>query len=475
MNDINRVMLADSYKYSHPEQFPENTVSMFDYMSSRGGGSLATVFIGLQYILMKYFSTPITKQEVDEARDFAELHGEPFAYDDWMYLVEHHKGKLPVEIKAVPEGSVIPINNVLFTIKSTDIRLFWIVGWLETVLLKTWYPISIATKSYEIKQMLKKFADKTGSNSAVEFQYHNFGDRGSSSAESAEIGGIAHLSQFMGTDNFHALKGAKKYYMGTMAGFSIPASEHSTVTSWGKEGRFKMYDNYIETFKDYPMIACVMDSYDIYEDVDYITSGTRIVKIESDDYPKFIIRPDSGDPIEVINKILDIMETNGVISIMNAKNYKVFKNYGILWGDGITKETIEKILESITARGYSSDNMAFGSGGDLMQNVNRDTHKFAIKCSSIDVDEGAPIDHGDGTSSWESFIVQRDVYKDPITDPGKSSLKGEVTLVKRNNEYKTIRIEDKQADDVVVLQPVFINGNMKSVYSLDSIRRRSNV
>ena len=380
-------------------------------MSSRGGEYDKMVFHGLVYYLKKYLSETFTWSEIKDAQNLAKTHGIPFNYEGWEYVWKTYKGKLPIVIKAIPEGSIFKPHEVILTIENTDPKCAWLTSYLETLILKIWYPITIATKSYHVKQMLKGYWDKTSDNpDGVDFAYHNFGDRGSSSVESAAIGGVAHLTQFKGTDNFNCLDLSNDYYDGKYQGFSICATEHSTVTSWGKENEFEMIENYLETYKDQSIIACVLDSYDIYEAVDFVTSGRMKKKIESKDYPIFVIRPDSGEPIEVISKILDILRKNEISFTVNSKGYKILNKYRIIWGDGITPSQIHDILMHFTVNlmyKFSAENFAFGSGGDLMQNVNRDTCKFAIKASAIKIN-----------GEW------RDVYKDPITDLGKKSLRG---------------------------------------------------
>lgn len=376
-------------------------------MSSRGGEYEEMVFFGLKYYLDRYLSNPIDLDHINMANELAKEHGVPFNREGWKYIYLNHAGKLPIKIKALPEGSIFKPHEVILTIENTDPKCAWLVGWVETLIMKLWYPITIASKSLAVKKMLQGYWDKTSDNpEGVDFAYHNFGDRGSSSVESAAIGGVAHLTQFKGTDNFNALNLAKEFYPDLM-GFSIPATEHSTITSWGKENEFEMIENYLEIYKESPIIACVLDSYDIYKAVDFVTSGVMKEKIESDDYPIFVIRPDSGKPMEVITDILNILEKNDVKYTVNNKGFKLFKKYRIIWGDGVNPSGINNILDVITQMGYSAENFAFGSGGDLMQKVNRDTCKFAIKASAIKVN-----------GEW------RDVYKDPITDQGKTSLRG---------------------------------------------------
>jgi nicotinamide phosphoribosyltransferase len=453
-------MISDSYKYSHFKQYPTNMNYMFDYMESRGGTYPATVFFGLQYMLKEYFSAPITEAEVIEAYEYSTFHGIPFDKEGWMYIVNELKGMLPIRIKAVKEGTLVPVKNALVTIESTDETVPWVVGWFETFIMKVWYPTTIATKSYFVKQMLKEFSDKTGCG-FVDFQYHNFGDRGSSTVEAASIGGAAHLTQFQGTDNFHALKLVKDYYnTKEVVGFSIPATEHSSVTSWGRDNEYTMIMNYIENHKDNAIIACVMDSYNIYNAVEEVTKGDFKMKIESDEYPIFVIRPDSGDPVSVIGDIITITEKNEVSYTINDKGFKVWNKYRIIWGDGITPETIKDILTFVTDKGYSSDNMAFGSGGDLMQNVNRDTQKFAVKCSAIRTTDGQLID----------------VFKDPITDKGKASKKGIIELYKNGEGFFTdVRSRAWEDKTRAVLEVVFENGVIVREQTFEDIKMCSEV
>ena len=159
---VNRTMLSDSYKYSHAIQYPQNTTAMFDYGEARSGKVYdVTVFNGMQPKLKKYFIKPIEQWEVDEAYMYAQAHGVYFDVKGWDYIVQTLGGNLPVTIKAVAEGSVIPVKNALFTIKSTDKKVFWVASWLETVLMTVWYPCNVATRSYYVREMLKEYAEKT--------------------------------------------------------------------------------------------------------------------------------------------------------------------------------------------------------------------------------------------------------------------------------------------------------------------------
>lgn len=474
----NRVMMADSYKYSHAKQYPPNVAGMFDYAEARSGKVYdKTLFNGLQPRLKKFFVKPIEQWEVDEAYEYAQAHGVYFDVEGWDYIVQTLGGMLPVTIKAVAEGTVVPTRNALFTIKSTDSRVFWTASWLETVLM-VWYPCNVATRSYYVREMLMEYAELTMDEPNVAYQYHNFGARGATNPEAVIDGGIAHLiSGFMGSDNFSAMRGARRFYnvkdIATIM-HSINATEHSSTTAWTRENEMDMIMNHLEKNKGKPIIASVMDSYDYFKAVRAVCEegGRFQVKINDDGYPVFVMRPDSGDPKDILNKTLDIMEESNVPFIRNKKGYKVFKKMRIIWGDGINMESMRIMLNIMVSRGYSTENIAFGSGGWLMQQHDRDTQGWAVKCSSIDVDEGSPIDNGDGTASWEEFIVQRDVFKDPITAPNKKSKKGEITLYynKETKVYFTDKVGIDFESSYEVLEVVYENGKMVKEYTLAEAR-----
>jgi len=456
----NLIMLVDSYKLSHYEQYPKDMVEMFDYAEARSNSKyLETVFFGLQYYITEYLAQPITEADIKEAKEFAAHHGVPFNEEGWLHILTKHSGYIPVEIKAAPEGSLIPTKNVLFTIRSTDFKVPWVVGWLETLLMKVWYTSNIATRSYYVKKMLKHQWNKTCDTlDGIDFAFHNFGDRGSSSVEAAGIGGVAHLTQFLGTDNFNTLRYAKKYYNCDVSGFSISAAEHSTVTSWGRNDEHTMMDNMIDNLKDQDIVAIVADSYDYYQTVNYLTSKYIQDKLRQNNI-KLIIRPDSGTPESILMDTLNILEKNKVPFTVNRKGFKVLDNYGIIWGDGINLRTMESMLFVLRRRGYAASNISFGSGGWLMQDHDRDTQGWAIKCSSITLKDG----------------TKRDVYKDPVTGSNKKSKKGEITLWynQASKRYFTDSIYYKENDAPVVevLRTVYKNGRVANKMNLEEIRK----
>ncbi|WP_064605325.1 nicotinate phosphoribosyltransferase [Streptobacillus moniliformis] len=460
----NIILMTDSYKSSHFLQYPENTTYIHDYIESRGGLYGYTKFFGLQYYLKKYLSQKITMDMVNEANEVITMHGLPFNKKGWEYIVKELDGKLPLRIRAVPEGAIIKNHNVLVTVESTDDKVPWIVSWFETLLLKIWYPITVATYSYKIRQIISYYLELTSDrhDEEIDFKLHDFGYRGVSSEESAGLGGLAHLTNFKGTDTLKSIIFARKYYHCNMPGYSIPASEHSTMTSWTKNNEKEAYKNMLDKFPT-GLVSIVSDSYNYYHAIENIFS-----KDLKDDILKrndmVVIRPDSGDPITNILFTLKIVEENFGVTI-NSKGYKVLNNIRILQGDGIYEDNVWDILKAIKENGYSAENIAFGCGGSLLQgnkqsSINRDTHKFAMKCSCVKIN---------------NKLV--DVYKDPITDKGKVSKKGRLDLIKKENgELHTIKIsylDENNYHQNSILNIVYENGEIIKEYTLDEIRNNT--
>jgi len=420
----NIILNSDSYKYSQWVQYPPGTQYVYSYIESRGGRYDRLVFFGLQAFLREYMTTPITRKMINQAADIMSLHGEPFNREGWDYILNVHGGILPVEIKSVDEGSVMYLKNVLVSIVNTDPKCFWLTSFLETALLRAiWYPTTVATNSYHSKEIIMKSLEKTGDPSLIDFKLHDFGARGVSSLESAALGGAAHLINFMGTDTVSGVLAAMEYYDAAVCGFSIPAMEHSTVTSWGRENEVESYRNMLKNYgKEGKILACVSDSYDIYKACKLW--GTELKQEVLDSKAVVVVRPDSGNPSEVVVNCLRILEKY-FGSVTNSKGFKVLNNVRVIQGDGIDHTSIRSILFCMEIAGFSADNVAFGQGGALLQQVNRDTLEFAMKCSAVMVD-----------GKWI------DVYKDPITSSAKRSKKGRLML---NKDVEGNYVTDKLA------------------------------
>lgn len=453
-NEHNIILSSDSYKYSQFNQYPPGTEYVYSYIESRGGEYDNVVFLGLQAFIREYLSAPITRAMIDEADYLMRLHGEPFNREGWIYILESCGGHLPVEIKAVDEGTVLDTKNVLLTICNTDPKCYWLPSFLETALLRAiWYPTTVASNSFKSKQVIIDGLNKTGSPDQYAFKLNDFGSRGVSSTESSALGGLAHLVNFQGTDNVLGLRAAKAYYDAGIAGFSIPAMEHSTVTSWGRENEVEAYRNMLKNYaKPGALLACVSDSYDIRAACH--KWGTELKDEVVNSGATVVIRPDSGEPSVVVVDCLHILEKH-FGSVTNEKGFRVLNNVRVIQGDGIDHASIRRILFCMEIAGFSADNIAFGQGGALLQAIDRDTLKFAMKCSAAMINK-----------TWV------DVYKDPITDPGKKSKKGRLMLVKEGDTYKTVALDwARYGEDL--LKTRYKDGQILNETNFEEIRERA--
>jgi nicotinamide phosphoribosyltransferase len=457
--ETNAIELTDSYKVSHWKQYPPDTRTIYSFFESRGGRFDGVTFFGLQYHLKRYLmGSIITKENVEEAaEDFALHFGNPGIYNraGWKRILQVHDGRLPIRIKAVREGTTLPTRNVLMTIENTDPELPWITNYVETLLTHVWYSSTVATQSREMRKLIRRFLEETGDPSLVDFKMHDFGFRGATCIEQAGIGGAGHLVSFKGTDTLQGIRVARKYYGERMAGFSIPAAEHSTITSWGKENEAKAFENMLDAFPT-GLVAVVSDSYDIFAACKNLWGTKLREKVLARD-GTLVVRPDSGDPATVVVKVLNLLGDAFGYTV-NGKGFKALDpKIRVIQGDGIDFDSLGDILSAIRAAGWSIDNVAFGSGGGLLQKMNRDTQKFAFKCSAADVN-----------GAW------RDVMKDPITDSGKRSKAGRLALVRENGSYRTVREEEAVrlglANELVT---VFENGQLLIDDSFADIRVRA--
>lgn len=414
---------TDSYKVSHYLQYPPGTETIYSYISSRGGKYDEVMLLGVQAFVMEKLSIPITKAEIDLAEKFWTAHGEPFNRDGWDYILTKYNGFLPVQIDTLPEGHLYPVNTPMVVMWNTDPNCYWLPSWLETSLLRyVWYMSTVGTNSFMMKQKILSYLEKSGDPSSIYFKLHDFGLRGVSSLESGMLGGLAHLVNFYGSDTAIAAFAANEYYDADLLSttFSIPAAEHSSITSWGRGNEALAYENMVNQFsKPGSVYAVVSDSYDIYNAVENIW-GKELKGLVISSGGTLVIRPDSGDPIEVLPKLFSLAYKK-FGGVKNTKGYVVLNNVRFIWGDGIDSSSVDMILRMIVdVMGYSADNIAFGMGGGLLQQVNRDTQKFAMKCSAALIN-----------GQWV------DVFKDPVTDPGKSSLKGRFNDLRMFTIYDT--------------------------------------
>lgn len=477
----NLALLGDAYKYSHHSFYDEGTTKIKSYLESRGGKFDETVFYGLQIFLKEYLQgVAITMEEVDEAEAY--LHGvfgrtDVFDRSKFEYIIKEHGGRLPVRIKAVPEGTVVGTKNVLMTIENTDPNCYWVTNFLETLLLQVWYPITVATLSREVRKIVRKAFDDTTDlpedikELSMDFVLNDFGFRGVSSVQSARNGGSAHLVNFLGSDTTIASKGICEFYNSERVyGLSVPATEHSIMTLRGEEGEADIMEAVLDRYPT-GIVACVSDSYNIIRAVsEYWGDRLRDKILSRPAAPgnQLVIRPDSGHVINTLKEIFRILfDKFGYTT--NSKGYKVLPpQVRVIQGDGVNINSIGEIYDMFREEGISAENLALGMGGKLLQaDINRDTQNFAVKaCFAIVNGE------------------ERDVVKSPteidadgnITKSFKKSKKGDLKLVKTQTGYKTLTSSDEgfnEAEDE--LQLVFENGVLYNEASFDDIRERAKV
>lgn len=462
---MNRLLLTDSYKLTHWRQYPPGTEHVYSYLESRGGLHEEVVVFGLRYILDTYLAEPITDDEVLAASGIVAYHmgqgktargHDLFNGKGWRHIIDHHGGRLPIRIRAVPEGTVVPVGNVMMTVENTCPRCAWVTNYIESLLLHVWYGSTVATVSREVKRVIREALRITGDEAQLPYKLHDFGFRGVSSVESAAVGGAAHLVNFHGTDTLPAIDMLMRHYglrPWEMPGESIPASEHSTITSWGRAREVDAYRNMLEQYPD-ALLACVSDSWDIYAACSDLWGGVlrdAVMRREG----TLVVRPDSGEPAVVVPKVLGILG-NKFGTEINSKGYRVLDPHvRVIQGDGMTPETIRHLLSVLRHEGWSADNIAFGMGGGLLQHVNRDTQRFAFKCSQVTI-------NGE----------QVNVYKDPVTDAGKRSKRGRMALVRRGGTMSTVPRSMVAADEDL-LRDAYMDGAIMGSADFGGIRERA--
>lgn len=467
----NLILMTDAYKQTHWMQYPEGCKTVYSYLEARGGESPVTVFFGLQYIMKRYLEgVVVTQEDIEEADAFCKrLFGVDtyFNREGWQRIVDVHGGRLPIKISAVPEGFVVPTGNVLMTIENTDENLPWLTNFVETILLKVWYPISTATNSYRIKQIIGEYAEKTGGEVSP-FHLNDFGYRGGPSEESTRLCGAAHLTSFWGTDTLGGITLLDEYYNGMDSeepvGMSVFATEHSTTTIHVQEenqiDEWNFMRRCMANAPDGAILSFVSDSYDFRNTV---TNGFGdYLKQDILDFGgrggRVVVRPDSGNPIEESRWCVgELMRIFGQEE--NERGYSVLPPFiGVIYGDGININSIPKILDAQYRSGFAIDgrNLVFGMGGGMHTSTTRDTHQFAIKCSAAQ----------DKNGNWI------DVYKNPATMSSKSSKRGRLNLYfdEKDNSFQTVN----QPVHENILYPVFVNGQVTLEYTLEGIRANIN-
>lgn len=363
------------------------------------------------------------------------------------------------------------------TIEATDPNCAWLTNFLEIILLQVWYPITVATLSREVRKIVTKaFDDMTSYDEAtrdflIDFVLNDFGFRASTSVQSARNGGSAHLINFRGSDTTMGSWGICNYYnTDTIYGLSVPATEHSIMTLYGREGEAKMMERVLDMYPT-GIVACVSDTYHIFNACSNIWGGTlkeKILSRPAEPGNQLVIRPDSGPVIPTLVKVFDILfEKFGYTE--NEKGYKVLPpQVRVIQGDGINLDSIKEIYDMCREHKISPENFVLGMGGKLLQSeIDRDTQNFATKASNATID-GVDVD-----------VVKSPTVLDAegnLKESFKKSKQGRLKLVKTQTGYKTMTsLEEgfEEAEDCLEL--VFENGSLYNECTFEEVRERAKV
>lgn len=456
MLDYNPIADCDSYKLSHWKFYPKGTKFVYSYLESRGGQYEETPFFGAQGLIKQYLTTPFTKEHIQEVEEISAEHfgtKKMFNRTGFDYILNKHGGYWPVEIKAVPEGTIVPYKNVLMTVENTDENCPFTTSFLETMDLRLWYPITVAARCLAVKRKLKPIFHQYSDNPEdVDFAFHNFGDRGATSYDSAMIAGAAHLLLFKGTDAFPSLRYLRRLYNAGVSGYSVAATEHSIMCSYKESNEFESFERIIEEAEEGTIISVVSDTWNIFRACEmWVKLADRIKEKNL----TLVVRPDSGDIKAVLPKVLLIL-INGFGVRLNSKGLNVLKNVKVLWGDGMNEETVTEPFLIALGMGIAPDSIVTGAGGGTVQNgLNRDTNKFATKASNVIV--------GD---------EEYGIAKDPITDPGKQSKMGRMSLVDGSVWGKLVTVTGSDTVNGNILRPIFRNGELLIDEDFATMRNR---
>lgn len=478
---MNPLLYTDSYKLLHRTIAPPNTSLLYSNFTPRGSrdGFNNVIFFGLQYLLKEYlidqFRYNFFNQSKSKVLKEYKEYILPFAGNaDVDHIAQlYDLNYLPIEIKALPEGSFVPSRIPVLTVRNTHPDFFWLTNYLETLISNVlWHPCTTATTAFRFRKTFEEYAKLTCENNDLcKFQAHDFSCRGLSSVESSRVNGAAFLLSSCGTDNICSIDFLQKYYFADQSkeliGCSVPATEHCYSTIEGVEGEINCIRRMIQTYPT-GIISCVLDSYDYFKVlIEYLPILKSEIMARDG---KFVCRPDSSPktPLEIIcgdNESDNEAERKGTLQILwelfggkvNSKGYRELDSHiSCLYGEAITLDLQKKILETMKDQGFASNNVVFGVGSYSIQFATRDSYGWSFKMTYAEVD-GKP----------------RNVFKAPKTDPGiKKSACGLLQVKKVNGKY-TVKDqctweEEKDSE----LKTVFKDGQLIRETNLKEIRER---
>jgi nicotinamide phosphoribosyltransferase len=491
---MNPLFLTDGYKTGHHQQYPKGTTLVYSNFTPRSNkyapaGCDHVVSFGQQMIMQQiheafqteFFSKPKDVVCGEMKRELSMYLGTD--YDVTHFEALHDLGYLPIAVKALPEGSLVPMKVPVLTIYNTHPDFYWITNYLETIISNLlWKPMTSATIAHEYRKVLTKWQEKTDAERGwfIDWQGHDFSMRGMDSVEAVISSGLGHLTSFSGTDSLPAIYGARKHYGATeFVGGSVNATEHSVMCAGGKEDEVETFRRLLETYPT-GILSVVSDTWDLWRvcTEHLVTLKEEILARDG----KLVIRPDSGDPVDILcgqlnvsRDVKDVIENRdldtshpkykGVIELLwdvfggtvNAQGYKVLDPHiGAIYGDSITIDRANEICARLEAKGFASTNVVLGIGSFTYQYNTRDTFGFAMKATYVEVNGEA-----------------REIFKDPITDDGtKKSATGLLHVTKANNEYMLVDKVSWAEEAGGELQSIYYDGEFENQTTLTEIKNR---
>ncbi|MDQ1086954.1 nicotinate phosphoribosyltransferase [Siphonobacter sp. SORGH_AS_1065] len=482
---MNPIHLSDGYKVDHRSQYPTDTELVYSNLTprkSRLDGFDTVVFFGMQYFIKKYLMEEFNEQFFQKPkaevlrkyqRRIENYLGKGAVTFDHIEAL-HDLGYLPLEIRALPEGTLTPFRVPMFTIQNTKPEFFWLTNFLETLLsCILWLPCTSATTAFHYRTLLEQYAAKTGGDTSfVPWQGHDFSFRGMAGLEAAEMSGAAHLLSFTGTDTIPAIDFLETYYLANvdreLVGGSVPATEHSVMCMGTQSGEIDTFKRLINDIYPQGVVSIVSDTWDFWQVITEFMPRLKRDIISRNG--KVVIRPDSGDPVKILcgdpqaepgtpeykGAVECLWETFG--GNITEKGFRLLDPHiGLIYGDSITLERCQTICQQLADKGFASTNIVFGIGSYTYQYVTRDTFGFAMKATY-------GVVKGEG----------RAIFKDPKTDDGtKRSAKG-LMKVTGENGIVTGLVDQVSAEEAMtgLLETIYKNGQLLKEQSLQEIRLR---
>jgi nicotinamide phosphoribosyltransferase len=505
---MNPLLLTDGYKTGHHQQYPKGTTLVYSNFTPRSNkygpkGADKVVSFGQQMIMKQIheaFHTEFFSKPKDEV--CGEMKKELSLYLGTDYDVTHFEqlhdlGYLPINVKAIEEGTLVPIKVPVLTIYNTHPDFYWVTNYLETIISNLlWKPMTSATIAHTYRKVLTKWQEKTDSEKAwfIDWQGHDFSMRGMDSIEATTASGLGHLTSFLGTDSLPAIGGARKYYGETeFVGGSVNATEHSVMCAGSKDDEIGTFRRLLQTYPK-GILSIVSDTWDLWKvcTEHIVTLKEEILARDG----KLVIRPDSGDPVEILcgdptNSVYtDDLPTDsesarrkGVIELLwdvfggttNEQGYKVLDSHiGAIYGDSITIDRANEICARLEAKGFASTNVVLGIGSFTYQYNTRDTFGFAMKATYVELEEISGVSIGEVGTMDVKNIIGREIFKDPITDDGtKKSATGLLHVTKHNeNGYMLVDKVSWETEANGELQTIYKNGEFYNQTTLTEIRNR---